>query len=116
MSRMIRSFAEMLGLISGGDFRAHVDRQLQEALIALEESPNDKCKAEITVKIVLEYELGRVDIKPECKVKLPESAKFIKTPFWVIDGELSTQHPKQIDMFTPRGVPGRADEAEAAAG
>lgn len=116
MSRMIRSFAEMLGLISRGDFRNHLDQQLQEALIALEDCPADKCKAEITVKVVLEYELGRIDIKPEVKVKLPETAKFIKTPFWVIDGQLSVQHPNQIDMFATRGVSSRSDEADTAAG
>lgn len=116
MSRMIRSFTEMLGLISGGAFKRHLDEQLAEVLIALEDAPSDKCKAEITVKVVFDFELGRIDIKPESKMKLPETAKFIKTPFWIHEGELSVQHPNQIDMFNPRAVPTRADDAETAAG
>lgn len=117
MSRMLRTFREMIGLVSRGDFSRHLDEQMQEALIALEECPADKCKAEITVKVVLEYELGRIDIKPEVKVKLPDTAKFIRTPFWVVDGQLSVEHPSQVDMFAaPRGVSRAEDDADQVAG
>jgi hypothetical protein len=111
MSRVLRSFREMLGLLSRGDFNRHLDEKLSEALEALEASPSDKCKAEITVKVVFDYELGRIDIKPEVKVKLPDTAKFMKTPFWTIDGALSVEHPNQIDMF-PRGVASRERDDE----
>lgn len=125
MSRMLRTFREMLGLVSRGDFSRHLDQQMAEVLNALEACPADKCKAEITVKIVFEYELGRIDIKPDAKVKLPDTAKFVRTPFWAIDGQLSVEHPSQIDMFaTPRPVAGRPrddgdedqEDAETAAG
>lgn len=116
MSRVLRSFREMLGLVSRGDFSRHLDEKLNEAITALEECPADKCKAEITVKVTLDYELGRIDVKPEVKVKLPDTAKFVKTPFWSIDGALSVEHPNQIDMF-PRAAKPAADddddEAEA---
>lgn len=113
MSRVLRTFREMLGLVSRGEFSRHLDAKLEEALVALEECPSDKCKAEITVKVVLDYELGRIDIKPECKVKLPDTAKFVKTPFWIVDGYLSVEHPNQIDMFSARRAP-RDEEAESA--
>lgn len=116
MSRMLRTFREMIGLVSRGDFSRHLDEKMEEALVALEECPADKCKAEITVKVVLEYELGRIDIKPEVKVKLPETAKFMKTPFWVIDGQLSVQHPNQIDMFSARAVGSQEPDDEAVSG
>lgn len=112
MSRMLRTFREMIGLVSRGDFSRHLDEKLDEAVAALEACPADKCKAEITVKITLDYELGRIDVKGETKVKLPETARFMKTPFWVIDGRLSVEHPNQIDMFSGRVVAG--DEAESA--
>src|SRR5690606_1317765 len=103
----------MLGLVSRGDFSRHPDAKLTEAIEALEACPADKCKAEITVKITLDYELGRVDVKGEAKVKLPETAKFMKTPFWVVDGALSVEHPNQIDMF-PRAAATREEEAAGA--
>lgn len=115
MSRVLRSFREMLGLLSRGEFSRHLDEKLSDALAALEDSPADKCRAEVTVKIVFDYELGRIDIKPECKVKLPDTARFMKTPFWTIDGALSVEHPNQIDMFprTAASRDERDDEAEA---
>ncbi|WP_353641345.1 hypothetical protein [Mesorhizobium sp. WSM2239] len=113
MSRVLRTFREMIGLVSRGDFSRHLDEKMTEALDALEACPADKCKAEITVKVTLDYELGRIDIKPEVKVKLPDTAKFVKTPFWVVDGHLSVEHPSQIDMFATRGVKPPVDEDEA---
>jgi hypothetical protein len=117
MSRVLRSFREMLGLLSRGDFSRHCDKLLNEAIDALEASPADKCKAEITVKITLDYELGRVDIKADAKSKLPDTVKFMKTPFWTIDGQLSVEHPNQIDMFgSPRAaVHDDADDEAATA-
>lgn len=114
MSRVLRSFREMLGLLSRGDFSRRLDEELSAAVEALETMPADKGKAEITVKVVLNYELGRIDVDPSVKVKLPETAKFMKTPFWTHDGALSIEHPNQIDMFSARSVStARQDEDEA---
>lgn len=114
MSRVMRSFREMLGLLSRGDFSAKLDEELANAVEALEAMPADKGKAEITIKVVLNYELGRIDVDPSVKVKLPETAKFMRTPFWTHDGALSIEHPNQIDMFSARAVTtDRHDEDEA---
>lgn len=116
MSRVLRTFREMIGLLSRGDFSRHCDKLLNEAIEALEACPADKCKAEITVKITLDYELGRIDVKADAKSKLPDTVKFMKTPFWAIDGQLSVEHPNQIDMFpAPRSAPREPDDEEAAA-
>lgn len=109
MTRLLRTFREMIGLLSRGDFSRHLDEKLNEAILALEECPADKCKAEITIKITLDYELGRIDVKGEAKSKLPDTAKFMKTPFWAVDGQLSLEHPNQVDMF-----PARVIDAESA--
>jgi len=114
MSRVLRTFREMMGLLSRGDFSRHCDQLMNEAIDALEQSPADKCKAEITVKITLEYELGRIDIKADAKSKLPDTVKFMKTPFWAIDGQLSVEHPNQIDMFPPRSTGRVEDDSEQA--
>lgn len=109
---VLRSFRQMIGLLSRGDFSRHCDKLLTEAIEALEASPADKCKAEITVKVTFEYELGRIDVKAEAKSKLPDTVKFMKTPFWSIDGALSVEHPNQIDMFPARKVHDADDEDE----
>ena len=114
MSRMIRNFCEMLGLLSRREFSRRLDEELTLVLDALETMQADAGKAKITVEIVFSYELGRIDIIPTFKTKLPETAKFMKTPFWTIDGALSVQHPNQIDMFPARVT--RDDDDESVAG
>ncbi len=113
MSRVLRTFREMMGLLSRGDFSRHCDKLLAEAIVALEECPADKCKAEITLKVTLDWELGRIDIKAEAKSKLPETARFMKTPFWAIDGQLSVEQPEP-DRHVPR-EPHRRTTARPAA-
>ncbi|WAX93171.1 hypothetical protein N7E70_015850 [Aminobacter sp. NyZ550] len=104
MSRVLRSFREMLGLLSRGDFSRKLDEEMTAAIDALEAMPGDKGKAVMTVSITFNYELGRIDIDPAVKVKLPDTARFMKTPFWTIDGALSVEHPNQINMFAPAAV------------
>lgn len=36
MSRLLRTFREMLGLISRGDFSRHLDEKMNEAIVAPE--------------------------------------------------------------------------------
>ncbi|WP_428413070.1 hypothetical protein [Pararhizobium sp.] len=110
-NKTLRSFAQMLGLLSRGEFAVKLDEAMSEAIDALEIMPDDVGKAEINVKVVLRYELGRIDIDPKFTVKLPETNRFMKTPFWAHDGALSLEHPNQIDMFAgPRKVD--AEDAE----
>lgn len=105
--RVIRSYTEMLGLLSRGDFSRRLDQELTKLVETLEALPTDSGKATITVGIEFKYELGRIDINPTFKVKLPDTDRFMKTPFWAIEGALSVQHPSQIDMFSgPRTVAG----------
>jgi len=113
MSRVIRSYTETLGLLSRGDFSRRLDEELSKVLDALETMTADSGKASIAVKIDFKYELGRIDINPTFKVTLPEHDRFMKTPFWIVDGALSVQHPSQADMFGPRTIEADATTASA---
>lgn len=103
-NRPIRRFSELLGLLDGGKFESACDLALTEALGSLEEMPKDKGKATITITLEVDYDGGRVDVHPVLKSKLPEGQAFGRTPLWVHDGALSTQHPSQINMF-PTAAP-----------
>lgn len=98
-NRPIRSFVEMLGLLNRGRFVEKCDEHLAKAMAELEALPNEKGTATITMAITINFESGRLDIKPSIKSKLPEEKGFNGTPFWAVDGALSVQHPSQTDMF-----------------
>jgi hypothetical protein len=98
-ARTIRSFVEMLGLLSRGRFAERLDEELTEAIQHLEALPEEKGSATITVEVTLNFQSGRLDIRPKVKAKLPEAKAFTDTPFWTHEGGLSVQHPNQIDMF-----------------
>lgn len=114
MSRVIRSFSQMLGLLSRGDFARKLDEDLTGLIQTLEDVPGDSAKATMTVTVEFIYELGRIDIKPTFKVKLPDTNKFMKTPFWAIEGALSVEHPSQADMFAARVVRASPDDGDTA--
>lgn len=98
-ARPIRKFTEMLGLLDRGNFERACDEALAEAFRSLEALPKEQGTAKITIDLTVAYDSGRVDIQPVIKSKLPEGQAFGRTPFWMLDGALSTQHPNQTDMF-----------------
>lgn len=108
--RTIRRFTDMLGLLSRGRFVEKCDEHLQAAIESLENLPTEKGTATITLTVTLNFESGRMDIKPSVKSKLPEEKSFAGTPFWSHEGGLSTQHPSQADMFGPRDAEERQRE------
>lgn len=114
MTPLMRTFRQMLGTLSRGEFDKKLNEQMAEAVQALEMMPGDKGKAEISINVVFNYELGRIDVACTSKLKLPDTSRFAKTPFWLHDGELSTQHPNQIDMFQP--VVSQKETADSAQG
>jgi hypothetical protein len=114
MARTIRRFTEMLGLLARGKFEPKLDAALAEALQTLENLPGSKGTATITVTLTVAMADDRVEIKPKLAMKLPEEATP-STTFWPVEGELSVQHPSQINMFEPReaGAPRGSDAASA---
>jgi hypothetical protein len=98
MSRLIRRFSEIVGLLDR-DFEPKLDTAVRELVESLVDLPTEKGKGSITVTLDFEYEKGMFNLLPNVKVKLPEGQKFRRTPFWAHEGALSTQHPSQIDMF-----------------
>lgn len=113
MARPIRRFTDMIGLLSRGRFAEKCDEKLVEAITALEALPDEEGTAEITIKIKVKYQSGRIDIVPAVASKLPAEKGFNATPFWSAEGGLSVEHPSQQDMFT-REAPPRERASETA--
>lgn len=107
-NRLIRSYTETVGLLARGDLARRLDEEMEKILTAFEAMTAESGKGSLTLALDFKYELGRVDVAATFKTKLPETDRFVKTPFWVIEGQLSTQHPNQADMFGPRTIDGEA--------
>lgn len=103
-ARPIRRITELMALLDGGKFERACDEALADSLAVLEALPKEEGTAKITIELTVAYQSGRVDIQPVLKSKLPEGQAFGRTPLWVADGALSTQHPNQMDIFA-REVP-----------
>jgi hypothetical protein len=107
-ARPIRKFTELVGLLDRGNFERACDEALGHAFDTLSALPKEEGVAKVTVELTIAYNSGRVDVQPVVKSKLPEGLAFGRTPFWMLDGALSTQHPNQSDMFVREAASGTA--------
>jgi len=98
-TRIIRSVFQALGLSNRGRFEEKANAEMQRLIEALQEHPEEKAKGSLTLTIDFVKLGDRIDMKPSVKAKLPEEKGFQSTPFWVVEGGLSVQHPSQTDMF-----------------
>lgn len=99
-SFLIRRYRDLLDQLNRGRFVEKCDEHLAKVIETLENLPDQKGKAQISLTLDISYESGRLEIKPTVKTKLPEDKAFGGTPFWAHEGAISVQHPSQIDMFS----------------
>ncbi len=108
--KVVREPQALLGMLEGGEFVGKLQSELTDTLQSLSEAagPKGKASGHVTVKLSLKVEAGMVTVTPEITAKKPKE-EFGSSVFWVTeDGELSTQHPRQSDMFDgPREIRGR---------
>ncbi|RVU15208.1 hypothetical protein [Methylobacterium oryzihabitans] len=101
----VRSVLDLMPILSRGRFVERVDQHLTAAVEHLESLPDQKGKATVTITLTVAYQEGRTEVVPDVKSKLPPEKSFTGTPFWIVDGGFSVQHPSQDDMFAgPRAV------------
>ena len=93
-TKPIRSFTDLVGVLSRGRFSEKCDQHLTDAMQALDALPDGKGKVTLTVTLDIAFQEGRVDVKPSVKSKLPEEKSFGATPFWSMEGGFSVQHPQ----------------------
>ncbi|MCC4299343.1 hypothetical protein [Aurantimonas coralicida] len=112
--KLIRDPQALIGLLEEGELAETMKRELADTLTALNEAagPKGKANGHVTLKLNLKVEAGMVTIQSDLTSKRPKEERR-STVFWVTeDGALSTQHPRQHDMFEgPRAVPSRSQDA-----
>lgn len=99
----------LIGVLDSGNTRTQLTEELQDTLQAMQEHAGDrpkaKAKGSVTLKLDLSLEGGMVTIEAEINSKRPKPVNG-QTRYWLTDDlRLSTEHPKQTDMFAaPREV------------
>lgn len=104
---IIRDPQLLIGALEEGELADAFRTELQETLSALSEAagPKGKAKGHVTLKLNLDVAAGTVTITSDLTSKRPKEERR-SSMYWVTEeGFLSTQHPKQHDMFGgPRSV------------
>ncbi len=96
--RLIRRYADMLGLFDRGEFLAALDNALSGTIEGLENSAKEQGVATVTVTVKIAYQKGILNFYPSFDVKTPKVVWGV-TPAWAVGGALSVQHPDQQALF-----------------
>lgn len=111
----IREASILLGALEGGELNRSLSAELSRVLAELHDMSTEDVKktfkGEVDIKIMLAAENGAVTISSEIKSKTPKRPRA-RSFYWITEnGELSTEHPNQTDMFKgPRDTAARTAE------
>lgn len=102
--KKIRDATQIIGMLERGDTAAALTDEITHALTALQDQAGQKAKVKGTVSLKLNFtvEGQSVEIEAEIASKLPKAKRGRSFYFLTQDGQLSTEHPQQADMFGPR--------------
>lgn len=97
---LIRSPDVLLGTLERGqlvqDFQTAINEVMTKLAVLGERG---KAKGSVTLKLDFTVEDSITEIKAKIDKKTPEGDRAKTVLFVTPDGQLSTDHPKQIDMF-----------------
>lgn len=107
--KKIRDMQQIVGLLENGELNPALSAEVAETLSKLadmsKDSPGRTFKGSTTLKLDFEVKDETVVIRSDFTSKVPKRPRKASM-FWVVeDGALSTEHPRQHDMFGgPRSV------------
>jgi hypothetical protein len=101
---IIREAQMVIGILEDGQLANDFSAEMQKALADLKEhaGPKGKAKGSLTLHLDFTVEGGTVTINADLKSKLPKSGRAASVLFVLDDGTLSTEHPRQANLFGPR--------------
>ena len=110
MTRKYRQLPEIMALVSRGDKAAEISDDMNNLIRRLQDEagPKGKAKGKVTIEIDLSVEGSSISIGMSHKIKEPPARKSETHMFVDADGNIITEHPKQIAMQFPHDVSDRA--------
>ena len=96
----IRDATQLLAMLEDGELAQDLSTEVNELLAKLRDAagPKTKAKGSVTLKLNFTVEGVATEIDTEIVVKAPKSKRG-KSFYFVTDDGLSTDHPRQIQMF-----------------
>lgn len=106
--KKIRQATDIIGVLERGDLNADLTAEITKVLAALQEAAPPKgktVKGEVSLKLKFAMEGSSVRVESEFSSKTPKRPRGADFYFVTEDAALSTEHPKQTNMFDgPREV------------
>lgn len=106
----------LLGMLERGDAAAALNTELAKAVTTLNDMslarPKVELKGKLTLTVDLVVEDGSIEITCGIKTKLPEEPRSKSFFFLTADGKISTEHPRQRDMFPRDATKPRATDTQ----
>lgn len=106
--KKIRQATDIIAILERGDLNADLTAEITKVLEALQEAAPPKGKAvkgEVTLKLKFAVEGASVEVESEIASKTPKRPRGRDFYFVTEDAALSTEHPRQSNMFDgPREV------------
>lgn len=103
----IREFTQIIGVIERGDAADDLTKEVNKVLEALRDAagPKSTAKGSVTLKLNFAVQGQTIEIDAEIGSSIPKAKRARSLYFLTKDGEISTEHPNQKDLFEgPRAV------------
>jgi hypothetical protein len=91
-------------MIERGDAAHDLTIEIEKVLKAVQDAAGPKTAAKGNVTLKLNFEVSGVNLTIDAEItsKVPKRPRGKSMYFLTGDGEISTEHPQQPDMFGPR--------------
>lgn len=104
----LREATQIIGMLENGKFNADLSDDIAKTLATLlemsEQSEGHTFKGKTTIVLNFAVKDGATIIGAKFDSTTPERPRRNTMLFNLDDGTLSTEHPRQTDMFSPRAV------------
>jgi hypothetical protein len=94
---ILKSLPEILGHLERGDFAKDTVTAITDVLTALHEL--DGGNGSVTLKLKFKAKGAMTSIVTSIDTSIPKRERKTSTAFITASGQLSLQHPDQVDMF-----------------
>lgn len=111
---VIRDANTLIGFLDRGELVRDTMQATAALVLVMKEysdvlGPKAKVKGKVKLEIDLECSDGMMAIFGDVTIKAPKKPRVSTQFLMTEDGELSTEHQRQHDMFKPKGVPLSSD-------